>query len=196
MNHYTLLPEHEMKSLRHEYRTRLFIVALFFISCGIALGIATLIPAYILSSAKEGRAQAEATELFKKNKVSGTAQAEKDLVRSQTIVKKIIVEEGRPMYSDILQGILAYRSTYISITSLDLSRPTEVAGATGTTTPAEIIIQGKSATRESLVAFKKSLEGDKKFLKVELPLSDLAKSKNITFTMKLTMGVATVARKQ
>jgi hypothetical protein len=49
-----------------------------------------------------------------------------------------------------------------------------------------VVLQGKALTREGLIAFKKNLEQDKRFSGVELPISDLAKSKDIPFALRLS----------
>ena len=182
MIHYTLLPEDEMKRLRREYRMRFFIVLLFFISCALFIGIVSLLPSYILSTNKENRALAQAQEVQKKREASGADQVEKDLVKAQTIARKILAENTSFYYSDIIQHILSHRSNKITVTSFEASRDT------GTSTPVRVIIQGKAVSREGLTTFKSVLERDSFFTQVELPVSDLAKSKDISFSMRLTIS--------
>jgi adenylate cyclase class IV len=52
---------------------------------------------------------------------------------------------------------------------------------------AEIVIQGKSKTRESLLTFKKNLEQDKMFYDIEMPISDLAKTIDSTYAIKFKL---------
>jgi hypothetical protein len=56
--------------------------------------------------------------------------------------------------------------------------------AVGTST-VEVVIRGTADTRDALVLFKRRLEQDPLISSVELPVSDLAKSKDITFALKL-----------
>ncbi len=183
MIHYTLLPDKETKSLRREYRTRLFIIFLFFFSCSVGIGILVLIPSYLLSHGQESMALEHAKELQKSKEASGAAQIEKDLQKTKMIADKIIADNDGVVFSDIVERIISHRSKEIYIVSFDFSK--EV----GTSTQALVVIQGKAVTRESLVKFKEALEADVYFQKIELPISDLAKSKDIGFALRLTTNL-------
>ncbi len=182
MIHYTLLPHEEIKSLRREYRTRLFVIASFFISCAVVFGIISLIPSYIFSHGQESGVQERLEKLQKSRKASGTDQIEKDIAQSRAIAEKIMVDKNKIIYSESIQKILSHRSPQILLSSFEISH------ALGTTTPYEAIIQGKALTREALLEFKKGLESDTSFSEVDLPLSDLAKSKNISFALRLALN--------
>lgn len=179
MIHYILLPTEERHALRREYRLRLAIVMLFFVSCAVALGIVSLLPAYLYSRGQEKEALLRQEALLKSRKESGAEQIEKDLVVSEAIAEKIIANEEKIIYNELVQKIISHRKRDLHITSFALSREMT------TTTLAAVTLQGRAGTRESLLDFKKQLEGDKTFLRIELPLSDLAKNKNISFSMRL-----------
>jgi hypothetical protein len=51
-----------------------------------------------------------------------------------------------------------------------------------------INLQGVSATRDSLVNFKKSLDESGLFKSIDLPVSNFTKDKNISFNMTLTVA--------
>jgi hypothetical protein len=182
MIHYTLLPREEMKELRKEYRIRLFIVASFFFSSVFIIGIFSLLPSYTLIHNQEKESVNRREELQKNRKESGADQIEKDLVESQTIADMIVVHEDQTTHSNIVQRIISHRSRNVTLSSIEISR------SSGTSTPWAVIVQGKSVTRESLLDFKKNLEGDAVFSQVELPLSDLAKSKNISFGLRIMLN--------
>ena len=59
------------------------------------------------------------------------------------------------------------------------------ASRTSTST-ISIVIQGISPTRDDLLSFKGRLESRSPGISVDLPISELAKSSNITFSMKVT----------
>ena len=65
MIHYTLLPEKEAGALRLEYKIRILIVLLFFVSCAVIVGIISLIPGYVISSIKENELTSKMDELKK-----------------------------------------------------------------------------------------------------------------------------------
>jgi hypothetical protein len=182
MIHYTLLPKKEMKTLQREYWIRLLVVSIFFISCAVVLGIITLIPSYVYTQVQERQALLHKDELLKSRKESGADQVEKSLVESQTIAQKIIEDSDMVAYSDIVQKIISHRSNQILLSGFGLSH------GEGTSTPTQIVVQGGAVTREALLNFKKGLDNDTSFTHIDLPLSDLAKSKNITFTVQMTLN--------
>ncbi len=170
-----------MKELRKEYRIRLFIITSFFFSIVFMFGIIALIPSYVSTQLQEKESVGRKEELQKNRKASGADEIEKDLLQSQAIASRIVAHEDSTTHSNIIQSIISYRSRQITLLSF------EVARATGTSTPWTVIIQGKSASREALLEFKKGLENSALFSQVELPLSDLAKSKNIGFSIRVVL---------
>ena len=182
MIHYTLLPKEEMRDLRKEYRIRLFIVASFFVSCGIVVGIISLLPAYIFSHNQEVQAVAHANQLNESRKASGVDEIERELVQSQKIAEKLAADGATASYSAGIQRIISHRSSQLYLTSF------EITPTVGSTTY-DAVVQGKALTREALLEFQDGLKSDAFFSKIDLPLSDLAKSKNVTFTLKLVMSL-------
>ena len=179
MIHHTLLPDEEIKELRKEYRVRLFIISLFFISLAIVVGILSLFPAYMSVYSPESWALTRSDEVQVNKQVVSTEDMQKELVLAQQAIAKLTAGEDGTSYSDIIQDILAHRSAGIFITSFEMSR------VVGTSTTPDITVSGKASSREALIDFKKRLEGDVKFKKVELPVSDLAKSKDVKFSLKI-----------
>lgn len=183
MIHYTLLPEKEMRSLKREYRIRVFITLIFFISCGIIIGIMSLFPAFILSYS-QGKDSLDKIETIQKSRESrGIDTISKDLSDNYQMIKKLKTGNGMMKVSEIVFEISKLRPSQISLTSLKIDKEKETA-----TSSISIILQGKAIARESLITFKKNLEGDKRIIKVELPISDLAKSKNISFSVRLILN--------
>ena len=183
MIHYTLLPEKEMKSLKREYRTRVFIVLCFFVSCGIIIGIIYLFPAFILSYS-QGKDSLEKIDTIQKSReLRGIDTISEELSDNYQMIKKLKTDNGMTKVSEIVFEISKLRPSQISLTSFQINKTKETA-----TSSISVIIQGKAAARESLITFKKNLENDKRIIKVELPVSDLAKSKNISFSVRLTLN--------
>ena len=181
MIYYTLLPEDEIRTLRKEYRIRLLITMIFFLSCIFLFGIFSLMPSYLFFYNKEDRAIEIASELEKGRIARGADIIEKELKDDNKIIKKVLSSfSNTSNHSELIQNILSNRNNGILINSFNVSKDE------GTSTPIEIEFQGKASTREVLIAFKDGLEKERNFSKVELPVSDLAKSKDISFSIRLT----------
>lgn len=182
MIHYTLLPENEIKKLKREYRTRLVIFMLFFMSCAVLFGIAALAPGYILSYSLEKDALDKLDVLQKSRQTSGSNNMIKELADSNKIINKLKDYKTSIPFSSIISKIISYKPSGVSIRSFDVSSLTEEASST-----INAVIQGKASSRESLVLFRDKISSDPLVEKVELPVSDLAKSKDISYSIKISI---------
>ncbi len=184
MIHYTLLPEKELRMLKREYRIRLLIFSIFFTSIAVLIGILSLIPAYMLSYTEEKEALDSIESLRKNRKQSGLDVITAELKQSDIILKKINSFGKSVPFSQSVSTVLGNRVPGITLHSFQFLNSINTASSTMSFT-----IQGKSGTREALVAFKNKLEADPAVLKVELPVSDLVKSRDISFSIKLSMTI-------
>jgi hypothetical protein len=179
MIHYILLPAEERHALRREYRLRIAIVMLFFVSFAILIGIVSLTPAYLNTYSQENAALLSQVNVQKSRAESGADKIEKDLVLSQAIAQKILNEKDPINYTGMFQQILSHRNKNVELTSFMVSRDS------ATSTFAKVALEGKALTREGLLQFKTDLEQDKSFSGITLPLEDLTKSKNAAFNLQL-----------
>lgn len=180
MIHYTLLPEKEIKILKREYRIRLVIFLLFFMSCSVLAGIISLVPAYVYSYTREKEVLNRLTELQKNREDGGLVAIKKELADTSTMIKKIKDGDSSIIYSSIVYNIINHKPVGVSINNFDLS-----STGTSATSTISVTMQGKASTRESLVTFRDRLAKDPLITKVELPVSDLAKSKDISYSIKV-----------
>jgi hypothetical protein len=148
------------------------------VSIAFVLGVAALFPSYLYTRNVEKEVIAHRDALLSSRKKSGADEIEKVLYLNQVTAQKIISEEDKVIYANLVQNILQNRNKDIILYSMSLDK------TTATSTVVGIDIRGKAATRESLLKFKKSLEESRMFSTVDLPLSDLAKSSNIEFGVK------------
>ena len=81
----------------------------------------------------------------------------------------------------IINTILSNKTKLIYINSL--------AYTSNSSTTVTFSINGISGTRESLVSFKKDLDKTALFKNIDLPISNLAKDKDIDFSMIMTMTI-------
>lgn len=181
MIHYTLLPEKEMRSLKREYRTRLLIFFLFFLSCSILIGILALVPAYYFSYSQEKESINRFSAIQKSRQEQGTTNLIKELSQDSDILKKLSRSKESVIWSQIISEITNHKATGITITSLALSKPINATSTIG------IALQGKASTRDALIQFKNKLEADPSIVKVGLPVSDLAKSKDIMYSITISI---------
>lgn len=185
MIHYTLLPGAERKALKREYRIRLFIFSLFFISTAILAGTISLIPAYVQSYSQEKSALVNVENIKKNRKQSDTDRIINELKTTDENIKKINSFPKQIQYSGIIVKLIENKNNGIAINSIQF--PTNTNNATSSITA---VLQGRANTREALVQFKNKIEADPGVMSVELPVSDLAKSKEINYSIKVMLNIS------
>ncbi len=92
----------------------------------------------------------------------------------------------------LIDGALDYQK-FLPVVDVILSKKTnsivieQFAYKSNSATTSSVIIQGVSATRESLSAFIKSLQDSGSFKKIDSPISNFAKDRNIEFSIGITL---------
>ena len=174
--HHTLLPIPERKALRTEYRIRVLVVLCFMLSLAGLIGIAALFPAFVRASSEEHSQFDTVASLQKDKKDSGVSQIEAELSADSALLKGLATAPQGARLSSVIEGLVGSRGT-LQFTSLAVSR---AAGGFS------VVIQGLAPTRDALLAFKSRLEAMAPGNKVTLPISELAKSADIQFSIQLT----------
>ncbi|MDB5259726.1 MAG: seg [Candidatus Taylorbacteria bacterium] len=178
---YSLLPERYIKNLRREYRLRLAATCLFFLTAAFAIGMVSLLPSYILSRGQESQAVTELDSLKKASAASGVDKAGQDVIALQSMISSLGNHQDAKPLSGVVEKIISHRPQSVILGTFDVSRD---ASSTAT-----VLISGIALARESLISFKKELGNDPSFIKVEFPVSDLAKGHDIHFNMKVKVKI-------
>ncbi len=178
---FNLLPENLKDKIKSEYRARRFIIILFFIISLQATFLVFLFPSWFISFSRE------------KTSISRSDQANAyfailDSTNVVSLVKSINTRLR------IIDNELSYvkATPYINVvisekpSSLKINKLSFIATSATSST---LFIGGNSVSRESLVLFVKSLQDSKMFNTVDLPISNLAKDKNIDFTVNLSFQI-------
>ncbi len=178
---HTLLPHNEHAALTHEYHMRLFIVFCFVASVAGLLGIAALFPALMRATA-EGNAQlATIASIEKKKNASGLKEIKEELAADSALLAPQSETKNGLRISGVVDSVISIRGTQ-KLTSISVS----MTGADHGTL--SLSIQGTAPTRNSLLAFKASLEQlfpNPKAV-IDLPISQLAKNSDIQFSIHVT----------
>ena len=187
MIHYTLLPEKEAGALRLEYKIRILIVLLFFVSSAVIVGIISLIPGYVISSIKENELTSKLEELKKSKEARGIDATIVELKQGSDILRQIQQDVKESSFENAIQNTVSAKLPKAIFTSIQISSVTETNSTSTNDSSYEVLIQGKSATRESLLEFKRNIEKNPIFSKVEFPIPDLTKTKDVAFAIKVKL---------
>ena len=173
-----LLPTEEKKKLRVQYALRIwatFFCVLFLLGLS---AIALLTPAFILSLFKENISKDKIENLQKRENFNLDKETENYILDMNTKIDTILPFVNNKLEaSDIFREILVNKDQNIKINTFSYS-----IGKDGI-----IIVQikGISNTRESLIKFLKKLDTQNMFAKIDLPVSNFVKNKNLEFDFNL-----------
>lgn len=172
---FNLLPESLKQQIKSEYNYRKVSLILIFI---IAIQVSFLIflfPSWIISRIREESLSAEIKKVNEVN-LSSDANKIKDKIKIiNNEVNLLNTTLGDQKISYFIDYVLSKKTPQIRLHSFVYS-----SGKTITLT-----ISGLSETRDSLVTFVENLRSDDKFKSVDLPVSNLAKNKNIDFSVNI-----------
>jgi Tfp pilus assembly protein PilN len=176
---HNLLSKQAKKEQKMEYIGRLLVLC-FTLGTGVVLvGMVALVPTF-LSTRLEMRFEHEQKERLNALLLEAEAGEKplEQLERGRHVLSLLNVQAGEDQYSTILREALDTRPGGISISSAAFNR----ADRTFT-------IQGLAENRDALVDFTRRLEASPRFARINLPISDLARSTDLTFRLTLTLGL-------
>ncbi len=173
---HTLLPLHERILLRREYHVRITIVFLFMVCVSILVGISSLFLTYTEALSSEDKVLTEAAAVDKDPVDAEIKEIQKNIVRSLALLDSLDKEKKTVLASDLIGGLINMRGT-LEFHNFSVNK-------VGTTTYA-MNIQGFAPNRNALLTFKTDFENMNPGNKVDLPVSELAKSTNILFSLQL-----------
>lgn len=177
---YSLLPEKYIAQRRKDYRLRVMIVLLCGLAAAALVGAGALAPAFILSHSLEADAVTTAAAIKKDREDRGIDKIQKELSQTQPLIDALAAQESGIAFSSLVESLTARQSSGIMISSIQIARVEGTSSAT-------YEVSGVATTREALIGFKKSIEEDPRFGKVDLPVSGLAKSRDIHFSIHTTL---------
>ena len=145
------------------------------LSVAFLIGVVSLFPAYFRALTEEQSAQSALASLSSDKNKNGLTEIEKNVSKDQALLGFLSDGLDQPKVSLLIQKIASVRGE-IQLSQFLVS---EVASSSVSFT-----IQGFAPTRDSLQAFQKRLEASSGN-KVELPVSELAKSADIDFSLQV-----------
>jgi len=147
-------------------------MAAFLLSGAVLVGAVSLIPAYIGLSSTLSTYESE----------QGTVGDDTDrapireLGRVAGLLDALNVKLDTEPMTELLDNIVLVRPPGIEIASITFER-----------SPLSFSLRGTASTRDALVAYKRALEDLERVTEVSSPISDLAKSTNLEFTLSVRL---------
>lgn len=176
---FKLLTEKGRQKVSHEYATRRVIVIIFAVIFVEVVGVVGLLPSYILSNIRHNEAQAWAEVVarsvgLKDNEAELQTWLLETNKRLVNLSPKLDID--RP--SDFVEKVVEQKTKGISMTNFSWIKTKKTV---------DLSVSGVASDRKTLVAFEDGLNSSGNFSNVNLPISDLAKDKDISFQIKFSL---------
>jgi len=171
-----LLPEEHRKRIRNEYHIRATIIALILLLIVALVGMALLIPSYFLSQSKKNSVREQAVLIERSIELTESRTSFALLRETQSRLKLLSQAQGQVSSIEILTEILSEKGSGIRLSDITID---------GVSPSATVSLSGSADRRDDLLSLKEALERNDRFSSISLPISDLAKSTDIHFTLTL-----------
>lgn len=179
-----LLTEEYRHKVEHEYFIRRIIVALSALILVLVIGMVGVLPSYMLSNIRQ-------SEALSQTKVANSAGLRGD----ETMLKEWLSETNKRLKtvspsldtdrpSNFVDEVLKQQVESIHITNFSWTRA-QLGKEKGDIL---LSITGLALDRQSLITFREHMNASERFSNVVLPISDLAKDKDIVFQIKFSLA--------
>lgn len=169
---FNLLSEKRKKAVLSEYNKRRLIVGMFMLSIVVIISLILLSPSFVLSENKMSYAnqskEKALADVGKRSSPELTKYAEEI---DQRI--KALAPDSQFIFSQLIESVIINKKLPIHISGIVVEKGK----------PTKVIIVGMADSRDALVSFKTSLESLGTLENIELPVSNLASDKDISFTI-------------
>jgi Fimbrial assembly protein (PilN) len=171
-----LIPNIVRRAVLKEYWIRVASIFLVLFSVAALLCGVFALPVYVLVNTQVETFAASAEEAA--SRVADFEVSTEVLTKANVQAQKIVTQKNAQKFSGAYLNIESLLPAGTVITGYELNRKEALIGT--------IIITGKSETRQSLADFHANLKSQSWVEKVDLPISNLAKERDIEFMMTLT----------
>lgn len=178
-NMFKLLTEQASLKVSSEYAIRRMSLILLALIAVLIIGLVGLLPSFVLSGARKLELEI-GVEMLNKNPINQTGSdplSWLSYMNTKLQILSPLLDETRP--SDFINKVMEKKSLGIRLTNFawvdDKGQPT-------------LSISGVAQDRQALLSFEGALKSSQYFSDVALPVSNLAKDRNISFQIKLSLA--------
>jgi hypothetical protein len=175
---YKLLPEEERMKVAGEYYRRRWVVGILVFIVVIIISMVGLFPSYVLSSARQREVAERIRGMGGPGLDEDGAELRSWLTDLNQKLRLLSPKLDKDKTSPILEEVITRKVAGVRITRFDWNKDGE------TTT---LMVSGTASDRQALIAFEGSLNASGRFGTVSLPVSNLARDKDIGFQVKLSL---------
>lgn len=177
---FEFLPKEYKKTAKKLYYSK---VISLYAAGGIFIFVASvpfLLPSYVYVKFEKKSVVEEIKILEQKMSGSKEVDARQFIDLAKNKISKVKESSNKKLFTEALSRVTNNVSSSISVTEITFERGNESN---------QIRLSGVARTRDSLLAFMEVLKTENLFSSVDLPVSNLAKSTNIVFSISITASI-------
>lgn len=172
-----LIPQSAKRGIRLEYWLRVVTVWGVLVTGALVGSVVIMAPAYVLINLQiDASAESSAAA---SQKIASYESVAKDLNRSNVEAKAVLDTTGYVPISNYVEMIRRLENSNITVSEITIGR------AKDSFSP--IQIKGQAVDRQSLSRFRDNLLAEPTVASVDLPISNLAKDKDIQFSLSVSV---------
>lgn len=172
-----LIPSAAKKSITTEYWLRVVTSWFLVWSAALVVGVFALVPSYVLINIQVSVYEESAK--MAQESIDNFQAVSKELVASSRQAGLVMNDVERPVLYDYVTLFESLQNSGIVISEVRLMRSTEGVDP--------VYVAGEAKDRESLAAFRDRILSQPTVKEVDLPISNLAKDRDIQFGLTVTM---------
>lgn len=173
-----LIPPDAHRRVVLEYWVRVVTVWSLLVAIGCSMVALFFVPTFVLIESQLHVYAQTATQASTQQSTFATLQS--SVAQANTIAQQLASDNNTQLFSTYITDINSLSNANVVVQGIQMQR---TKGAVQT-----IMVTGTATTRATLAAFRDSLEAFPAFKTADLPLSNLAKDKDITFTITVTVA--------
>jgi hypothetical protein len=173
-----LLPPEEKKIIGKEYKHRVFVTYLIFLTAGLIVSLILLLPSYFVMNVVVNELEDEAAFLENSNESTEMEKINAELRLTKERLRAVTINSKRVEFYEIIEKISIHKPRAVTLNNFSYTK-----GIDGK--ESKLLLGGNASTRDSLLLFTKDIENDELFDEVVLPVSSLAKEKDIDFSLEI-----------
>jgi len=170
----SFLPKKNKQTLLLEYKLRITTAISFFVCVLFIIALVGLLPSYLNEKVQTDtfRAQFEGKGTDQDKTVIERKLSNSVLV--EYLAKEIKIFSSKESFSSVISQIINEKQSNVSISRFSLNEKS-------------VSISGVADTRGDLIIFQRALQNNSLFSDVNLPISDITKNIDASFTMDITI---------
>ena len=172
-----LIPEVVRTEIVKEYWTRVITMFFFMVAITAILMAIFALPVYVLV-ASQADAYAESVSATEA-RVSQYNVSSSALLEANKMAQKVTELRNYQSFTNLVSSIEAQAGSGISVTGFNFSREEKIVSP--------ITVVGKAKTRQDLASFRDALLNQPEVAEAILPISNLTKDRDITFTLTVKL---------